>query len=276
MEQKQNITTPGKVVLITGASSGFGKSCAEYLGNRGYKVYGTSRRPGNGMVSCEMIIMDVDDNLSVKQGIRTVMDKEGRIDVVINNAGFGLAGSVEDTSVEEMKAQFETNYFGVFRVCREVLPIMRKQKSGYIINIGSIAGSVGVPFQGAYGASKSAVQNLTEVMRMEVKPYGIRVALVDPGDFKTGFTGNRIKTKESRSNPDYADRYHKALTTMEKEEENGCDPAKLAQLVGKILRKSSPGLRYMVGPVTEQVAVHLRKFIPSKWFEMIIMSNYKI
>jgi len=120
------------------------------------------------------------------------------------------------------------------------------------------------------------VQNLTEVMRMEVKPYGIKVALIDPGDFKTGFTGSRIKTKESRSNPDYADRYHKALTTMEKEEENGCDPAKLAQLVAKILRKSSPGLRYMVGPAMEQVAVHLRKFIPSKWFEMIIMSNYKI
>ena len=265
-----------KVVLITGASSGFGKSCAEFLSAKGYKVYGTSRKPAGGSAPCEMIRMDVNDDASVTQGIRMIVEKEGRIDVVVNNAGFGIAGSVEDTSVEEMKSQFETNYFGVFRVCREVLPVMRRQQSGTIINVGSIAGSIGVPFQGAYSASKAAVQSITEVLRMEVKPYGIRVALIDPGDFKTGFTDSRVKTKQAVANPDYTDRFTKALQTMEVEERKGCDPVKLAELVYKIINSKSPRLRYMAGPVMEIFAVHLRKFLPAKLFESIIMGNYHI
>ncbi len=265
-----------KIILITGASSGFGKSCAEYLSGKGYKVYGTSRKPAAGANAWEMIQMDVNEDDSVARGIRRILEKEGRIDVVLNNAGYGIAGSVEDTSTAEMKAQFETNYFGMFRVCREVLPAMRKQKSGYIINVGSIAGSIGVPFQGAYSACKSAVQNLTEVLRMEVKPYGIKVALIDPGDFKTGFTDSRIKTKQSVANTDYMTRFEKALQTMEHDERKGCDPLQLAKLVDKIIHTKSPRLRYMVGPAMEIFAVHLRKFLPSGIFEGIIMSTYKI
>ncbi|MEI7662928.1 MAG: SDR family oxidoreductase, partial [Bacteroidota bacterium] len=265
-----------KVILITGASSGFGKSCAEYLSLKGYKVYGTSRKPASPGASWEMIQMDVNDDTSVARGVALVIAKEGRLDVVLNNAGYGIAGSVEDTSTEDMKAQFETNYFGMFRVCREVLPVMRKQKSGYIINVGSIAGSIGVPFQGAYSACKSAVQNLTEVLRMEVKPYGIKVSLIDPGDFKTGFTDSRVKTSQSVSNPEYAERFAKALQTMEHDERKGCDPLELARLVNKIISSKSPRLRYMVGPAMEIFAVHLRKFLPSGIFEGIIMSTYKI
>ena len=153
---------------------------------------------------------------------------------------------------------------------------MRRQQSGTIINVGSIAGSIGVPFQGAYSASKAAVQSITEVLRMEVKPYGIRVALIDPGDFKTGFTDSRVKTKQAVANPDYTDRFTKALQTMEVEERKGCDPVKLAELVYKIINSKSPRLRYMAGPVMEIFAVHLRKFLPAKLFESIIMGNYHI
>ena len=265
-----------KVILITGTSSGFGKVCAEYLSQKGYKIYGTGRKPNQETKLYEIIQMDVNDDISVKQGINHILDKEGRLDVVVNNAGIGIAGSVEDTSIEEIKLQFETNFFGVLRVCREVLPVMRKQKSGYIINIGSITGLIGVPFQGAYSASKSALQVLTEVLRMEVKPFGIHVVIIEPGDFNTGFTKSRIKTKQSQINPIYSERFKKALHTMEEDEIKGSDSRKIAVLVDYIINHSSPRLRYMVGPVLERFAVHLRKFIPSKLFERIIMKNYNV
>ena len=146
-----------KVLLITGASSGIGKICAEYLHGRGYKVYGASRTPPSG-IGYPHIRMDVNDDGSVIAGMGEVVDKEGRIDVVVNCAGFGIAGSVEDTSLDEAKAQFETNFFGVLRVCKAVLPSMRRAGSGLIINISSIAGVVSLPFQGFYSAGKFALE----------------------------------------------------------------------------------------------------------------------
>lgn len=265
-----------KVILITGASSGLGKSCAEYLSQKGNRVYGTSRKPGIENKTFELIQMDVNDEVSISQCIDYILKKEGRLDVVLNNAGMGIAGSIEDTAIEDMRLQFETNFFSVLRVCHQVLPVMRKQQSGYIINIGSIAGTIGTPFQGAYSASKSAVQSLTEVLRMEVKPYGIKVVLIDPGDFKTGFTDARIYTSQSKASPVYTERLKKAMQTMEHDEINGSDPIKVARLVNYIINHSSPRLRYMVGSVMERFAVHLRKFLPSKMFEKIIMDNYHI
>lgn len=269
-----------KIILITGASSGIGKSCTEYLSSKGYRVYGTSRKPisniKSGIESFELIQMDVNEDVSISQCVDYILSKEGRIDVVLNNAGMGIAGSVEDTSIEDMKFQFETNFFGVLRVCHHVLPIMRKQQSGCIINIGSIAGLIGTPFQGAYSSSKSAVQNLTEVLRMEVKPYGIRVVLIEPGDFKTGFTDNRIYTSLSQTNSTYTERLKKAVQTMEQDEKNGSDPMKIAKLVERIINNPSPRLRYLAGPLVERFAVQLRKFIPSKLFEKIIMVNYHL
>lgn len=265
-----------KVILITGTSSGFGKVCAEYLSQKGCKIYGTARKPNQETKLYEIIQMDVNDDTSVKQGINHIMDKEGRLDVIVNNAGIGIAGSVEDTSIEEIKYQFETNFFGVLRVCREVLPIMRKQQSGYIINIGSITGLIGVPFQGAYSASKSALHVLTEVLRMEVKPFGIHVVIIEPGDFNTGFTNSRIKTKKSQINPIYSKRFKKSMHIIEKDEIKGSDLRKVAVLLEYIINHSSPCLHYMVGPVLQRFAVHLRKFIPSKLFERIIMKNYNI
>jgi len=272
MERKNDL----RIVLVTGASSGLGKVCADYLSTKGYKVYGTSRKPNQKINPFEMIQMDVNDDASVKQGIKHIINKEGHLDVVINNAGVGIAGSVEDTSIEEIKFQFETNFFGALRVCHEALPIMRIQQFGYIINIGSISGLIGVPFQGAYSASKSALQSLTEVLRMEVKPYGVHAVLIEPGDFNTGFTDNRINTKQSQSNPIYKKRFNKAVQIMAEDEKKGHNPKSIAVLMEKIINNPSPRPRYMIGPGLELFAVHLRKFIPSKFFEWIIMKNYNV
>lgn len=265
-----------EVILITGSSSGIGRVSAKYLSSMGYKVYGTSRKSIKNTELYEMIQMDVSDDVSVKQGIDYILKREGHIDVVVNNAGIGIAGSIEDTSIEEIKSQFETNLFGVLRVCHEVLPIMRKQRYGYIINIGSIAGSIGVPFQGAYSASKSAIQGLTEVMRMEVKPFGVHAVLVEPGDFNTGFTDSRVSTRRSQINPDYKERFRMAIQTMERDERNGHHPKSIATLVYKIINNPSPQLKYRIGPRKELIAVHLRKFMIPSLFEKMIMKTYRV
>lgn len=155
--------------------------------------------------------MDVNNNSSVKQGIKHIVTKEGHLNVVINNASFGIAGTLEDTSIEDARFQFETNFFGVLRVCHEVLPIMRKAKHGNIINIGSITGSIGAPFNGAYSASKSELQRFTEVLRMEIKPSGIHALLIEPGDFNTGITDRRIYTKQSQTTLEYKERCNRAV-----------------------------------------------------------------
>jgi NAD(P)-dependent dehydrogenase (short-subunit alcohol dehydrogenase family) len=240
------------VVLITGASSGFGKACAQHIGTKGYRVYGTSRRaiwnpapkrdsPGNG--TFQMIPMDVCDTASVDAGVDTILKASGRIDVVICNAGFGLAGSVEDSTVEEAKRQFETNFFGTWRVCRAALPHLRRQKASYLVIVGSLAGLMGIPFQAAYSASKFALEGLAEALRMEVKPWGVHVVLIQPGDFHTGFTRNRIKTTASSQNPAYAASFSRALAVMEKDERQRPPPEKIAHLVERIITHPAPRLR---------------------------------
>ena len=269
-------TVSKKVILVTGASSGIGKTCVEFLSQKGYKVYGTSRKPPAQTSPWQMIQMDVNNDASVKKAINDIVIKEGRLDVVVNNAGMGVAGSVEQTTVEEIKFQFETNFFGVLRVCQEALPVMRRQKSGYIINVSSIGGLIGIPFQGAYSASKFAIEGLTEVLRMEVKPFGVKVVLVQPGDFNTGFTDSRIIAQQAQTDSDYSTRFKNALEVMENDERNGDKPAKIATLIYKIINRSSPKSRYMAGPWLQRTGVRLKRVLPSKWFEQIIMKTYKI
>lgn len=269
-------TTNKKVILVTGASSGIGKTCVEFLSQKGYKVYGTSRKPATQPGASQMIQMDVNNDASVKKAIGHIVTKEGRLDVVINNAGMGVAGAVEQTSVDETKHQFETNFFGVLRVCQEALPVMRRQQSGYIINVSSIGGLIGIPFQGAYSASKFAVEGLTEVLRMEVKPFGVKVVLVEPGDFNTGFTDSRLIAQQAQETSDYSVRFKSALGVMENDEKNGDKPAKIARLIYKVINQSSPRGRYMVGPPLQKLGVRLKRILPSKWFEQIMMKTYKI
>ena len=181
-----------KVVLITGASSGFGKSAAALLADAGYRVCGTSRKPQgpiDGKV--QMFAMDVDSNASVEACVGAVMGKEGRIDVLVNNAGTALTGGAEETSVEEVKAHFETNFFGPVRVTKAVLPSMRSQKSGRIINVSSVAAKLPVPFEGYYAAGKAALLAYSEALRHEVKSLGISVSVIEPGFFRTNLPNQR-------------------------------------------------------------------------------------
>ena len=272
-----------RVVLVTGASSGIGKCCAEYLSQQGHHVYGTSRRAdsidGKQTASnpnlIEMIPMDVVDESSVKKGIDDIIAQESRIDVVVNNAGFAIIGSLEDTTIAEVKSQFETNFFGSLRVCRAVLPVMRRQRAGHIVNISSIGGLIGLPFQSAYSASKFALEGAMEALRLEVRPFGIRVVLIEPGDFKTEITTQRQKAEKSTENSAYHGSFQKVLRIVESGERKAPTPEPIARLIDKIIRINSPRLRYTVGTKSQIISVPLKKILPSRLFESLIANTFQ-
>jgi NAD(P)-dependent dehydrogenase (short-subunit alcohol dehydrogenase family) len=252
-----------RVAFVTGASSGIGRSCAEFLAARGLRVYGASRNPERlPNAVFESLRMDVREEASVNAVVADVIEREGRLDVVVNNAGIVIAGAVEDTSIEEAKDQFEVNFFGVLRVCRSVLPILRERGSGYIVNIGSIGGLVAIPYQGLYSASKFALEGLSESLRMEVGRFGVHVVLIEPGDHRTSITQNRRSTAASRSNPVYRDRFDRAIARMAADEQSGTEPGATARLLYRIINHSRPRLRYTVGPVPERGAVWLKRLMP--------------
>ncbi len=270
-----------KVVLISGASAGFGRASATQLARLGYRVYGTSRRAefpeaADSDSSPLMLPMDVCDDGSVQTAIEFVLKREGRIDVVVNNAGVGLAGAVEDTSVEEAKAIFETNFFGVLRVCRAVLPTLRAQGGGHIVNVSSLGGLVTIPFQGFYSASKYALESMSDALRMELRPFGVHVTLIEPGDFKTGFTAARVFSAASGDGSAYRENCQKAVAVMEHDEQNGADPQKVAQLLARIIADPSPGIRYPVGGLFQRLAVGARRVLPSAVLERALRAVYKI
>ncbi|AXQ29814.1 SDR family oxidoreductase [Solimonas sp. K1W22B-7] len=269
-----------RVVLITGASSGIGKTCAEHLAGRGYRVYGTSRRaaplpeaPGEGL---RMIAMDVTSEASVRQAVALVLAREGRLDVVVNNAGWGIAGAVEDTSIAEAQEQLDANFFGTLRVCQAVLPTMRRQGSGHLVNISSMGGLVSIPFQGLYSASKFAVEGMTESLRMELAPFGVQVALIEPGDFRTGFTAER-RVAAAAAQGAYAESFRKAVAVMEADEQGGATPEAIAWRLERIIDARRPKLRHLVGPLAQRFAVGvLKKILPQRWFESMIAGYYRI
>jgi len=273
-----------KIVLITGASSGIGKACAHYLSRKGHTVYGTSRNaPAEGIAQSNgrngpfiMLKMDVWDTDSVKDAIRSIYEKEGRLDVVVNNAGISIQGAVEDMSVDEFKQEFETNLFGPIRICQAALPIMREQRSGYIVNVSSLAGQIGIPFDSGYSASKFALEGLTETLRMEVKPFGINVVLIEPGDTCTGMSSHSLKAANALKNPTYQERFERADFATQKNEKNGSSPETIAVLLGNIISNPSPRLRYVGGSAFDKVILILKKFIPSRLFEYLVMKTYNI
>ena len=262
-----------RVALVTGASSGIGKACAELLAARGLRVYGTSRHPQTSG-RFESLPMDARDERSVNTAIASIMGREGRLDVVVNNAGIAIAGAIEDTSIAEARDQFEVNFFGVLRVCRGALPILRDQRSGIIVNIGSIAGLLAVPYQGLYSASKFALEGLTESLRMEVAPFGIRVVLVEPGDHRTPLTTNRRRTDGSLISPIYRHRCDRAVARMTEDEQEGGEPEATARLVCRVLSLRRPRLRYTVGPTSERAAVWLKRLMPYAMVEKAMNFHY--
>ncbi|MGI6169395.1 MAG: SDR family oxidoreductase [Christensenellales bacterium] len=269
----------GKVVLITGASRGIGQAIALMLKDYGLHVYGTSRSAATTpLVSgfeggfFKMLSMDVLRKESISNAVEAILDTEGRLDVLINCAGIGIAGSLEDMTLEEYNLQMDTNVNGTLAVMRHVLPIMRRQKSGLIINIGSVAGFIGIPFQSAYSSSKAAVALLTEALRLEVAPFGIKACVVEPGDTKTGFTAARVFCKAAL-NPAYRDTFERSVYAMERAEENGKSPDSVANVVLRLIKRKNPPARVCVGASYKAVRL-LKRLLPGALVEAILTQMY--
>ncbi len=265
-----------KVILVTGASSGIGQACATALAQQGHRVYGTSRTPRDETRGFTMLPMDVTDTPSVHAAVQTLLEREGRIDVVVNNAGIGYGGAIEDTAIDEAHALFETNFFGVLRVCHAVLPTMRAQGGGTIINVSSIGGLVSLPFQSLYSASKAALEAMSESLRMEVKRFGIHVVLVEPGDTRTEFTANRRNTRAAEQSPVYREIFLRTQAHIEADERNGIPPETVARTVMRIVATPRPKVRYAVGLFYQKLAILVKRLVPSGLFERIIMMVYSV
>jgi NAD(P)-dependent dehydrogenase (short-subunit alcohol dehydrogenase family) len=267
---------PAKVALITGASSGIGAACAELLAQRGFVVYGTSRNAEFRPKAYRSIQMDVQDDQSVERAVSRVMEEAGTIDAVVNNAGCGLAGAVEDTHPEEAIRQMDVNFMGAFRVARAVLPAMRRRRSGVIVNVSSLGGLFGLPYQSFYSASKFALEGFTESLRHEVGQFGIRVVLVEPGDVKTGFTGSRVRAAAADSSSAYAAAFSKCMRMVEDEEKNGVPAESIARLICRLVEGNATGPRYTAGHFLQRVSAVLKRVLPGRLFETIIASFYGV
>lgn len=265
-----------KVVLITGASSGLGRACAAHLVAKGYTVFGTSRQPVEMPAGVQPLALDVTSDVSVAQAVSAVLKKANRIDVLVNNAGMGIAGSIEETSIEEAMRQFEVNFFGALRLCQQVIPVMRGQGNGRIVNISSMAGTIGLPFQGLYSASKFALEGLSEALRLELEPFDIQVVVIQPGDFRTRFTDSRSVVEASQNSQTYGNRFATALQRYAAEENNGADPHLVAELLHRIILARSPRLRYRVGAWSQRLFVGIRPFLPDKLFSRLLANYYNL
>lgn len=265
-----------KTVLITGASSGIGKAIAEFLQYKGYDVYGTSRNPEKYPDSkVKLIPLDVTDTDSIQKAIQYILEETNRIDVLINNAGAGITGALEEIPTTEIKRNFETNLFGPIEVMKAVLPQMRKQKSGLIINITSIAGYMGLPYRSVYSASKGALELITESLRMEVKEFGIEVTNIAPGDFATNIAQGRYHTPVIKGS-DYEKSYGKNLELMNNHVDSGSNPIQMAEAVYKIINTRKPKIHYKVGAFLQKFSIVLKRILPDKMYEKMLMNHYKL
>lgn len=267
-----------RVVLVTGASSGLGNACATQLAKKGYVVYGTGRAPEgkNRMADefFEMIRMESSDDDSVHTAVSYVLAKEERIDALICCAGMGLAGSVEDTPMHDAARQLDVNFLGAARAVREVLPGMRAA-GGTILVVGSMAGRIGVPFQAYYAASKFALEGFVDSLRMELARFPVRVSIIEPGDFRTGFTAARQAFGLSGDGP-YAEVGGRALSIMENSERAGADPVLFARLVLTLLDKKRLRARYATGLAPQRVALAMRRILPHRLYELMLMAYFKV
>ncbi len=268
--------TQEKVALVTGVSSGIGQATATLLSSRGFRVFGTMRRPSeaNGRLGdVELIQLDVRDEESVRSCLRTVLDRAGRIDALVNNAGFTLIGSLEETSLEEAREVFETNFFGVLRMTRAVLPVMRAQGSGRIVNMGSVVGFLPAPYQGIYAASKHALEGYSESLDHEVRQFGVRVSVIEPGFTRTKISQN--SQVAGRPLEAYASERSRVLDAIRENTANGEDPGAVAAVIFQALTTRSPRPRYPVGREA-QLLNRLRKLIPAKFFDKSLRKQFRL
>lgn len=264
------------MVLITGGSSGIGKAIGDFLHQKEFIVYGTSRNPGQIADSVfPLIALDVRNPESIQKAIQQVISLSGRIDILINNAGVGITGPLEEIPMNEIKNNFETNFFGPIGVMQAVLPQMRIQNSGLIINITSIAGYLGLPYRSIYSASKGALELITEALRMEVKPFGINITNLAPGDFATKIAYGRFHAPLIK-NSAYEIPYGNTLKTLNEHVDSGSNPNEVAEVVYQIIQNPNPNIHYKVGAFMQKFSIVLKRILPDKTYEKIIMNHYKL
>jgi len=263
------------VILITGITSGFGRAMAKRFAADGHVVYGTHRNasdklPGVNYIKAESTVQE-----DVESAVRKVVDEQGRIDVFINNAGFGIGGPLEFCSVEECQRQMDVNFMGMVRYIREVVPVMRRQGGGHIYCMSSIGGLVGLPFQGMYSASKFAVEGYCEALRLEVRAFGITVTTIEPGDFATSFTAQRRSVSNPEAHKVYTS-YAKALEGIEHDETTGLKPDYLAAKMSRIVTKKHPRYRYIISTFVQKLSVVAKTLLPPSWFARLMGAYYHV
>jgi NAD(P)-dependent dehydrogenase (short-subunit alcohol dehydrogenase family) len=266
-----------KVILITGISSGFGRQTARLLAAQGHTVYGTIRKECEISDGIKVLKMDLMDHGSIRKAVETVIEKEGRIDVLINNAGMHTGGPIETTPFENIELQMDTNFMGMVRITKAVLPVMRSQGGGTIINFSSIGGLMGLPFQAFYSAGKFAIEGFSEALRMEVRMFNIKVVVINPGDFHTSNSANRRNfLAPVRPDDPYQKQFEESLSIIEKDEAAGWDPKILAIKIAKIIGTRNPRQRYIIASYEQKLALKLKYILPGKWFMKILGDHYKI
>ena len=263
-----------RTTLVTGVSSGIGREIAQLLAERGARVFGTVRNPQSAkpIHGVEMVLMEVTDDDSVKEAVQSVLGKAGTIQLLVNNAGYAVTGALEETSIEEAKQQFETNFFGVLRVTNAVLPKMRQGGYGRIVNISSALGFLPAPYSGMYAASKHALEGYTETLDHEVRRFGVRAVLIEPVYTKTKINGNAKSAKVALDV--YATKRKRMAELVERETEHGDDPRIVAEAVWQAVTATSPRLRYPVGKGV--ILSRLRRFVPAGMFDRSLRKQFQL
>jgi NAD(P)-dependent dehydrogenase (short-subunit alcohol dehydrogenase family) len=278
MENKNMYVNSDKVAIVTGSATGIGYETAIHLAKNGFLTYASMRNlPKADQITkiaksenlpLRVIQLDVTDDISITKAIDTVINESGKIDVLVNNAGYGLIGSIEDMSIEELKAQYETNVFGVFRVTKAVLPHMRKQHGGSIINISSIAGRIALPLYSAYVSTKFAIEGLSESMAYELEPFGIKVVIIEPGAIKTSFRREEAAKGSSEDSP-YSRIMQSPSKIIEEMLKHRLYPEEVARTVIQAIENPKPKLRYIVGKDAEELLELRRKSTDEELFWIV-------
>lgn len=261
-----------KTIIITGSSSGIGFTLAEYFGKQGHQVYGLSRKKVDSPFFIS-IPTDITEEQQIDNAIQEILNKEKSVDILINNAGMGMVGSVEDATKEEINRLFNLNLIGSVQMMKAVLPIMRDKRFGQIINISSIGSEMGLPFRGFYSASKSALDKVTEAIRYEVSPWNIHICSLHLGDIKTNITENRVKSLISSP---YQNIFNKVYYIMNKHVNQGIEPIKVAQYIDKLLQKKYLKPHYYFGKLSQKISIPLKYFLPQFLYERLIKNYHNL
>lgn len=259
-------------IIITGTSAGIGFALAEYFGKKGHQVYGLSRKNTESEFF-KTIPTDITNHSQVENAISEILKIEKRIDLLINNAGMGMVGAVEDSKKEEILKLFNLNLVGAVQMMTGVLPKMREQKSGKIINISSIGSEMGLPFRGFYSASKSALDKVTEAIRYEVSPWKIEVCTLHLGDIKTKIAENRVKTEVSEP---YKKTFEKVYALMNSHVDDGSEPVEVAEYIEKLLGKKTWKAHYYFGKFGQKIGVPLKWILPQNFYENLMKKYNKM